>query len=455
MNISLNDINIKLSIVIPTFNTENYINETLQSLLNINKERTEIIIIDDCSSDQTVAIAKNWLDKNHILNQIAINEENRGPSYSRNRGIELAKGKYITFFDSDDICVSSCYDKALQAMENHNIELCIFGAKSFDHKTQDVYEFPDNAIWKEILKDDDYKITTLSREPLISGLAPNMMNKIYKTDTIRKNDINFPQGFIFEDLYFYAKSMLSIKKILLINEDILLYRVNRGGQLTSLNNAKYNDIINISSKIVELDGIERISEKAWSNLIGSAIRLNVWCSENCHYNEKSSFVEKSIEIFGSLPGRVLETYKNSNPLTLWEKNIITCYQDKNKQVLEVVAEGGYPDLPSNNSAESEQDTKILFELRDMLNSLISQQRDGWANDRFNVLNEKIETIKTSIIHYEGLFKTNNNTNNYTLEKIEEILLSLHHESQDKDTDGNSLLYEKIIKSVNDIKNKLK
>ena len=455
MNISLNDINIKLSIVIPTFNTENYINETLQSLLNINKERTEIIIIDDCSNDQTVAIAKNWLDKNHILNQIVINEENRGPSYSRNRGIELAKGKYITFFDSDDICVSSCYDKALQAMENHNIELCIFGAKSFDHKTQDVYEFPDNSIWKEILKDDDYKITTLSREPLISGLAPNMMNKIYKTDTIRKNDINFPQGFIFEDLYFYAKSMLSIKKILLINEDILLYRVNRGGQLTSLNNAKYNDIINISSKIVELDEIESISEKAWSNLIGSAIRLNIWCSENCHYNEKSSFVEKSIEIFGSLPSRVLETYKNSNTLTLWEKNIITCYQNKNNKVLEVVAEGGYPDLPGNNSAESDQDTKILFELKDMLNSLISQQRDGWANDRFNILNEKIETIKTSITHYEDLFKTNNNTNNYTLEKIEEILLSLHHESQEKDTDGNFLLYEKIIKSVNDIKNKLK
>lgn len=455
MNILMNDINIQLSIVIPTFNTENYIHETLQSLLNINKERTEIIVIDDCSSDKTVAIAKNWLDNNQIKNQIVINEENRGPSYSRNRGIELAKGKYITFFDSDDICISSCYDKALQAMEKHNIELCIFGAKSFDHRTQDVYEFPDNAIWKKILKDDDYKITTLSREPLISGLAPNMMNKIYKADTIRNNNISFPQGLIFEDLYFYAKSMLSIKKILLINEDILLYRVNRGGQLTSLNNAKYNDIIDISSKIVELDEIEVISEKAWSNLIGSAIRLNVWCSENCHYNEKSSFVEKSIETFKNLPSRVLNTYKMSNTLTPWEENIITCYQDKNKQVLEVVAEGGYPELASEKSTEPKQDTKILLELRDMLNSLISQQRDGWANDRFNVLNEKIDTIKSSITHYEDLFKTNNNTNNYTLEKIEEILLSLHHESQEKGTEGNSLFYEKIIKSVNDIKNKLK
>ena len=451
MNILPKDINIQLSIVIPTYNTAEYINETLQSLLNINKEQTEIIIIDDCSSDETVTIAKDWLDRNHIKNQILINEENRGPSYSRNRGIALAKGKYITFFDSDDICISSCYDKAVQAMEKHNIELCILGAKSFDHRTQDVYEFPDNTIWKKILKDDDYKLTSLSRDPLISGLAPNMMNKIYKIDIIRNNNINFPEGLIFEDLYFYAASLLSIEKILLINEDVLLYRVNRGGQLTALNDAKYNDIIDISSKVLEMNEIENISEKAWSNLIGSVIRLNVWCSENCQYDEKSLFVKKSVEIFGTLPSSVLDTYKISNSLTPWEENIITCYQERNCKVLEVVAEGGYPDLPSKNSAEPEQNTKILFEIRDTLNSLISQQRDGWANDRFNVLNEKIDTIKNSIIHYEDLFKTNN----YTLEKIEEILIILHHDSQEKGTEGNSLLYEKIIKSVNYIKNKLK
>ena len=455
MNTTLNGINIQLSIVIPTFNTEKYINETLCSLSNINKEHTEIIIIDDCSCDATVDIAKQWLEKNQIINKILINDKNEGPSYSRNAGIKIARGKYITFFDSDDICISSCYDEVLQAMERHGIELCILGAKSFDHRTQVVYEFPGNDLWKKILKKENYKITTLSREPLISGLAPNMMNKIYQLDFIRKNNIVFPEGLIFEDLYFYALSMISVNKILLINEDILLYRVNREGQLTSLDDGKHEDIIEISSRILGLDRGKIISEKAWANLIGSLIRLNIWCSENCHYNGKKTFIGKSIKVFDTLPRKVFDTYKKFNSLSSWEENIITCYQEKNNQVLEVVAEGGYPELPSKANSGPEQDTTSLFEIKEMLDSLISQQRDGWANDRFNVLNGKIDTINNSIVHYEDLLQTNNNTNHYILEKIEETLLILHHESEEKGTEGNFLLYEKISRSINDIKNKLK
>jgi len=455
MNLLSNDINIQLSIIIPTFNTEKYIHETLESLSNINKINTEIIIIDDCSHDKTLEIAKSWLEKNKIISQVLVNDINRGPSHSRNKGLHYANGKYITFFDSDDICISSCYDKVIQAMEINNIDLCILGAKSFNDRTQTVYEFPDHAIWQAILNESDYKITTLSREPRISGLAPNMMNKIFKNEFIKHNEIVFPEGLIFEDLYFYASSMMSVNKILLVNEDILLYRVNREGQLTSLADGKYNDIIEISAKVLELNKSAALCDKAWSNLIGTVIKLNVWCSENCHFDYKKSFLEKSIKLFENLPDKIFDTYKKSNPLSQWEENIITSYQEKNTQVLEVVAEGGYPDLPIKDDVKPERGTTTLYELREMLDSLISQQRDGWANDRFNVLNGKIDTINDALTHYEQLFKNNISTNHFTLEKIEEILLILHHEVEEKGTEGHSIIYDKIAKSINDIKNKLK
>ena len=94
---------IKLSVIVPTYNSSNTIERLIHSLSNQIFKDFDIVFIDDCSSDDTVDTIRKALENTNIKYQLLINESNRGPGYSRNRGIEKANGDYIIFIDSDNI----------------------------------------------------------------------------------------------------------------------------------------------------------------------------------------------------------------------------------------------------------------------------------------------------------------------------------------------------------------
>ncbi|NEO36144.1 MAG: glycosyltransferase family 2 protein [Moorea sp. SIOASIH] len=92
----------KVSIVIPAYNRAKVIGETLESVLNQTEENFECLVVDDCSTDETTQIVAGFQRRDGRIHLIR-NETNRGACYSRNRGLELAKGKFICFLDSDDL----------------------------------------------------------------------------------------------------------------------------------------------------------------------------------------------------------------------------------------------------------------------------------------------------------------------------------------------------------------
>ena len=90
-----------ISVIIPSYNREHTILRALKSVINQTYSNIEIIVVDDCSKDNTVPIIKSLMKKESRL-QLLINNENQGPNYTRNRGIKQAKGKYLSLLDSDD-----------------------------------------------------------------------------------------------------------------------------------------------------------------------------------------------------------------------------------------------------------------------------------------------------------------------------------------------------------------
>ena len=89
-----------LSIIVPVYNAERYVDRLLQEFIKQNLEKVEIILIDDGSKDNSFSICNEYANKNESI--IVFHQENQGASAARNKGIELAKGKYIVFVDSDD-----------------------------------------------------------------------------------------------------------------------------------------------------------------------------------------------------------------------------------------------------------------------------------------------------------------------------------------------------------------
>ena len=112
----------KVSVILPVYNCEQYIFETIQSVLNQTFTDFELLIVDDCSTDKTVAIIKEF-DDDRI--QLTLKEKNTGYTDSLNYAISIAKGQYIARMDGDDICVSTRFEKQVAFLDaNPNIILC-------------------------------------------------------------------------------------------------------------------------------------------------------------------------------------------------------------------------------------------------------------------------------------------------------------------------------------------
>lgn len=112
----------KISVVMPVYNAEKYLDEAIESILNQTYKDFEFIIINDGSTDKSLAIIEKY--KNQDERIVLISRENRGLIASLNEGIELAKGEYIARMDADDISLSQRFKKQLELMEKKNLDIC-------------------------------------------------------------------------------------------------------------------------------------------------------------------------------------------------------------------------------------------------------------------------------------------------------------------------------------------
>ena len=126
-----------ISVIIPMYNTEKYIEECLQSLLNQTLKNFEVIVVDDCSTDNSVAIVQKVIpafDAQNIEITVATNQTNSGcPGIPRNFGITISKGKYICFLDSDDFLSEDVLEDFYNVAEEFNADV-VHAEKCFEYR---------------------------------------------------------------------------------------------------------------------------------------------------------------------------------------------------------------------------------------------------------------------------------------------------------------------------------
>ncbi len=142
-----------VSIITPLYNSEKYIGETIESVLNQTYKNWEMLIIDDCSKDNGVKIVNNYILKDKRI-KLFRNEKNEGVSFSRNRAIDLSQGKYIAFLDSDDLWKKEKLEKQISFMEKNNIDLSYTGYEKIntDGSLRGEIKVPKKIDYKELLK---------------------------------------------------------------------------------------------------------------------------------------------------------------------------------------------------------------------------------------------------------------------------------------------------------------
>lgn len=142
-----------VSIITPLYNSEKYIGETIESVLNQTYKNWEMLIVDDCSKDNGVKIVNEYVLKDKRI-KLFKNEKNEGVSFTRNKAIDLSQGIYIAFLDSDDLWKKEKLKKQISFMEKNNIDLSYTGYEkiNMDGSLRGEIRVPEKLDYKELLK---------------------------------------------------------------------------------------------------------------------------------------------------------------------------------------------------------------------------------------------------------------------------------------------------------------
>lgn len=213
----------ELSIIIPCYNVENYIEDCLNS---IKKQLTnftyEIIIIDDKSTDNSLNIIKNYIKKNKMNIKLLVNEENYGAGYSRNRAIKEAKYEYISFIDADDYLDDNFYDEMFSNIEKNNLDVIVTDFNI-------VYEDNTPSALASGCIGKVNKINMIN-----TGFAASPCNKIIKKELLLKYP--FAEGIMNEDIASIIAILVNAKNVSYTNKT----RYNYIQHSSSQQNAKFS-----------------------------------------------------------------------------------------------------------------------------------------------------------------------------------------------------------------------
>lgn len=230
-----------VSIIIPVYNKEKYLNDSIQSAINQDHDDLEIIIINDGSQDNSESIIKNWSLKDSRVKYIF--QENEGVSSARNKGISIANGKYIFFLDADDFLERNSISKLVYYAEEEKVDIII----------GNIYEQYVDSIIKRarfenrLLDEKDLSLFKTKLEMfVVNGRHMAMAgNKLYKLDFIIEHQIVFLDGVIAEDRLFNLMCYINNPVIQLANEYTYIYNILDNSRSSTFNSSYYDESISL------------------------------------------------------------------------------------------------------------------------------------------------------------------------------------------------------------------
>lgn len=268
-----------VSIILPVFNTEQYLKESLDCLVNQTLEDIEVICINDASTDGCPEILEEYASKDSRF-KILNNEDSLGPSICRNKGLEIASGEYIVFYDSDDKIDLDAYEKLYNFSKENDNDVVVFNAIRFNDNG---YESPSVLHSKSITGETFTNTNILEHNELVYDTTS--WNKFIKGDFFRKHNFTFAEGRVYQDILFSMQLFCSTDSVGILPDVTYYWRI-RGKTSNSItqkvfntknlhdrifiisntinvikSNEKYHELLDpLYVKLIEIDALQFIRE---------------------------------------------------------------------------------------------------------------------------------------------------------------------------------------------------
>lgn len=296
-SIEKKEIKFDVSVVIPVFNSEAYLNECLSTIMNqtLDLDKYEVIVVNDASDDNSLSIIDSYVSK--YKNLKLINIDKSGAAAARNVGLKESRGKYVIFLDSDDFFELDMLSELLTVAEENDAQIILFDADKYNTKDN---QYQKTNLLNFRIENNVYSAESIS-EKLYQITSPVPWTKFYRRSFLLSNKILYQNLENSNDLYFSWVSLALAKRIVIKNKIYTHYRINVNGsvQNTKVNNPvcflqaceavyEYISPMPIYEKIRESFLINMIDQIGW-NVNGmppeGRNKIFSYLIDDCRYNK--------------------------------------------------------------------------------------------------------------------------------------------------------------------------
>lgn len=280
----------KVSIIIPVYNTEKYIEKCLNSVINQNYSNIEILIIDDGSTDKSLQICNKFKEQDKRIEILQTNHQ--GVSNARNLGIEKSTGKFVIFIDSDDWIENNLIKDAIHIYNEYNVDIVFYDMKVLNNDKNG------KKIYSRNTPKGVFSLENIIDYLILSEKFNSPCNKMYKKELIK--DIKFDNYItIGEDLLFNINYFKNVKKIYISDKKLYNYIIHKDSTTHTYKENKYNELIKVNNELKSWIINSNMKNKKINNIF-NYVRLKNICSclrdlknENCKYskNEKYEYIK--------------------------------------------------------------------------------------------------------------------------------------------------------------------
>lgn len=238
----------KVSVIVPFYNVEKYIEKCLETLVNQTLDDIEIILVNDGSKDKTVDIVEKY--KEMYSNKIVyLEKENGGLSDARNYAIPYARGEYIAFLDSDDYVETNMYKEMYEIAQKENSDMveCNF-----------IWEYPNKTRI-------DIGTTYNNKHEMIEKIRVVAWNKLIKREILEKSKVQFPKGYRYEDVEFTYKLIPFLEKVSFCKTPMVHY-VQREGSISNVQNKRNAEIFDVMEHVMDYYKENNLYEEYYQEL---------------------------------------------------------------------------------------------------------------------------------------------------------------------------------------------
>ena len=235
----------KISVILPVFNEEKFIERAIGSVLNQSLDDFELIIVNDGSTDSTSDIIRGFDDARIII----IDQSNQGPGASRNHALDIAKGDYVMFLDGDDFYKEDALETAYGEITSNECDISIFQILKYDGK-----DYSQNSWFNLDNFPEDFENRVFNPHEcgdFLFDISVSAAQKIFRKKFIDDIHARFPEGIYFEDMPFFFYTFLSAERVSIIKRHLYVRRKHEGS-ITESVDSKFLDTVEAGQILMDI-----------------------------------------------------------------------------------------------------------------------------------------------------------------------------------------------------------